>query len=271
MKLSALYVYPVKSLAGIALSTARAEVRGLAFDRRWMLVDEAGEFLSQRELPAMALLQPELEDGCLSIRDRQERLSPLVINLPPYDGPADLPVRIWDDQVTAQTVDPEADAWFSKALGLTCRLVYLPDHSFRPVDPQYGLPGDHVSFADGYPFLIIGESSLSDLNGRLPAPVPMDRFRPNLVFSGGAPYEEEHWKGFRIGDVAFRGAKVCGRCQVTTIDQATGETGKEPLRTLAAYRREGNKIKFGLNACLDSPSGGILRVGDSVEKFAAHD
>ncbi|MCB0580380.1 MAG: MOSC domain-containing protein [Phaeodactylibacter sp.] len=266
MQITTLYTYPIKSLAGISLPRALVEKRGLAYDRRWMLVDRDGLFISQREIPRLALLVPDFSGPHLIVRHRHEGLAPLAIPVRPPEQAAGLEVQIWDDRCRALLVSPEADEWFSEALDTRCRLVYLPDESVRPLNPAYGQPGEMVGFADSCPLLVIGEASLDDLNQRLENPVPMNRFRPNVVFSGGNPYEEEQWESFRIGDARFRGIRSCGRCQITTIDQESAEVGKEPLRTLSAYRRQGHKIAFGLHASLAAEEGELphIQVGDEV-------
>lgn len=263
MKITAIYLYPVKSLAGILLQEATAEKRGLEHDRRWMLVDAEGKFISQRELPEMTLLQPSIENGHLAIRHREKPMEPLFIPLDPASYGKARTVTVWDDTCAAVHVSEEADAWFREALNTPCHLVYMPDTSVRPVSPDYALPGDMVSFADGYPFLIIGEPSMAFLNSKLETPLSIRRFRPNFVFSGNAPHEEDEWKNFTIGSVRFRGTKPCGRCQIPTIDQETSIQGKEPSATLAKYRRFGNKINFGMNVCLNGAPG-IVRVGEEV-------
>ncbi len=263
MKLTAIYIYPIKSLAGISLQEATAETRGLEYDRRWMLTDAAGMFLTQREFPEMALLQPAIEKGHLVIQHRSKPLEPLSIPLDPASYGEPRTVTIWDDTCAALHVSEAADAWFRGALNAPCHLVYMPDNSVRPVSPDYALPGDMVSFADGYPFLIIGEPSMANLNSKLEKPLSIRRFRPNFVFSGNTPHEEDEWKSFSIGSVRFRGTKPCGRCQIPTIDQETAIQGKEPSATLAKYRRFGNKINFGMNVCLNGAPG-VVRVGEEV-------
>jgi len=263
MKITAIYLYPVKSLGGISLQEATAEKRGLEYDRRWMLTDESGVFLSQRELPEMALLQPAIENGHLVIRHRGKPLEPLSIPLDPASYGEPRTVTIWDDNCAAVHVSEDADTWFREALNSPCHLVYMPDNSVRPVNPDYALPGDMVSFADGYPFLVLGESSMAFLNDKLETPLSIGRFRPNFVFSGASPHEEDTWKRFSIGQVQFRGTKPCGRCQIPTIDQETLIQSKEPTATLAKYRRYGYKIIFGMNVCLDG-SPGVVRVGEEV-------
>ncbi|RMG67817.1 MAG: MOSC domain-containing protein [Bacteroidetes bacterium] len=244
--LTGLFVYPIKSLGGISLPRWRVGDRGLHLDRRWMLVDEAGRFLSQRELPGMARLSLSLRGDELLVQHRHEDREPLLI---PSEPETDiwLTAQIWDDQVLVQAVSPLADAWFTETLGRPCRLVYQPDTSHRPVDPRYARGQEGVSLADGYPTLIIGEASLQDLNDRLAQPVPMDRFRPNLVFSGGEAHDEDTWTSLQLGPITFYPVKPCARCQVVTTDQATGARSPEPLRTLSTYRRQAHKVLFGMN------------------------
>lgn len=261
-------MFPVKSLGGMAVQEWPLEKRGLAYDRRWMLVDEEGLFLSQRELPELALLQAHVENGALCISDRRGKQPDL--KLPLEEAQTGLPaeVQIWEDRVQALDTGLHASTWFSAALSISCRLVYMPGDSLRQVDPQYAAPGDITGFSDGFPYLIATESSLTDLNRRLEGRLiaEMLRFRPNLVIRGGMPWEEDTWERLQIGDAVFRTPKPCGRCQMVTVDPGTAETGKEPLATLAAFRKKGNKVLFGINACWDNPEETVLRVriGDAV-------
>jgi uncharacterized protein YcbX len=261
--LSQIFIYPIKSLGGIALDTALVQERGLQYDRRWMLVDEHGQFLTQRTFADMALLQVQLQSGGLKVIHRiRPELQPLFIPFEPA-GPSRLQVTVWEDTCEAIEVSVEANAWFTQALGIPCRLVFMPDDCRRQVDLQFARPGDITSFSDGFPLLLVGEASLADLNSRLDEAVPINRFRPNLVFSGGLPFEEDTWDFFNIGLHPFRGVKPCGRCVVTTIDQQTARKGTEPLRTLANYRQQGHKILFGQNVLPLSP-GHTLAVGDVI-------
>ncbi len=267
MQITGLYTYPVKGLAGVSLSAANLESRGLAYDRRWMLVDEESVFISQREVPQMALLQPEITASELVLHAAHLVIEPLHIPLKEKTSSSQIQVQIWDDICTAQEVSQTANKWLSKVLGVACKLVYMPDASIRPLNAKYGLEGEMVGFADSCPLLVVGEASLADLNERLEQPVSMDRFRPNIVFSGGQPYEEESWKSFQIGEVNLRGIRSCARCQVITIDQQSAKVGAEPLRTLSTYRRQGNKVLFGLHASLAQAgenSSTLLRVGDGI-------
>ena len=261
VSLSAIHVYPVKGLSGIALQEARVTERGLRHDRRFMVVDPSGEFFTQREHPKMATVWTEIAAG--ELRLSAPDMDEVALEAEPSDGDA-MRVRVWDSTCRAIAPSKEADAWLSEYLEVQCRLVYMPDATRRTVNPQYGGHDQTVSFADGYPFLVTNEASLADLNARLARPVPMNRFRPNLVVKGAVAFEEDDWKEFRIGAAAFRMAKPCGRCQVTTTDQATGEvSGPEPLSVLGEYRASQEfGARFGMNAV--PVSGEIVRVGDAV-------
>jgi uncharacterized protein YcbX len=260
LRISQLNIYPVKSLGGIRLDSARITDRGLQYDRRWMLIDPHGVQITQREVPLMALLQPAIGPDGLVITHRATGRK-LEIPFEPATGEF-ATVQCWDDAVTAQFVGPAVDNWFIETLGVPCRMVFMPEESHRQTDLKYTEKGHYTSFADAYPFLLIGEASLEELNSRLDRPLPMNRFRPNIVFSGGAPFLEDKLHDFTIGDVRFRGVKLCARCVMTTIDQDTAEKGKEPLRTLAGYRADGNKILFGQN--LIHEGRGIIAVGDEL-------
>jgi len=269
MQLTGIFVYPVKSLRGISLSAAKVEKRGLQYDRRWMLTDENGNFFTQRAFPQMALLTTEITEDSLIIRHATKAFEPLQISLEPADGLKESVVQIWKDTCKSLIVSKLANEWLSEALETRCQLVYMPDDSVRPTNPNYSQPDDMVSFADGYPILIIGQASLDDLNTRLKNPVPMNRFRPNLVFTGGAPYEEDTWNDFQIGDLHFRAVKTCERCVITTVHQETGTIqSAEPLKTLSTYRMKGKNILFGMNVCWDV--NGIIepmvKLGESVTK-----
>jgi len=211
-----------------------------------MLTDREGNFLSQRRYPNLALLQVELAGENLVISHKQKLFEPLNV---PFEsaGQAEITARIWDDQCNARVVDGPATEWFSDVLGMHSQLVFMPGDTRRPVDPQTATNGEVVSFADAYPIMMIGQSSLNDLNIRLPQPVPMNRFRPNLVFAGGTAFCEDQFDSFHIGSVNFYAAKPCSRCVLTTINQENAIRGEEPLKTLSAYRRKQNKVMFGQN------------------------
>jgi uncharacterized protein YcbX len=258
--LSGLYVYPIKSCGGIALESATVSATGLRHDRRWMLVDEAGEFLSQRRLPRMALISVRFGSEHLIVG--APGMPDLEVTLWPDTGDR-VNVCVWGDAGRGVPVEDEADHWFGGFLDFPCRLIYKPDEDVRLVDSPYAKDGDQVGFADAFAFLVISEASLGDLNGRLGEPVPMNRFRPNLVVRGCESYAEDGWSLVRVGAVAFRAAEPCSRCAVTTVDQKTGTRGNEPLRTLATYRGSDEGVLFGRN--LIHASLGTVRVGDPVE------
>jgi uncharacterized protein len=258
--LSGLYVYPIKSCAGISLQSADLSATGLRHDRRWMLVDETGEFMSQRAHPRMALISVRFSTEHLVISAPD--MPDLEIPLYPQAGDS-IQVCVWGDTNRGLLVTEEADRWFGEFLDFPCRLVHKPDDDVRPVDSLYAEDGDQVGFADGFAFLLISEASLEDLNTRLEDPLPMNRFRPNLVVRGCGPYAEDGWSRLRIGSVPFRVAEPCPRCAITTVDQETGARGKEPLRTLATYRKSDGEVFFGRNLLHDAL--GTVRVGDPIE------
>ncbi len=262
MQVTELNIYPIKSTRRIALQESKVLPRGLPWDRRWMLVDAAGGFITARQQPRLAMVQTAVAGGELRVEGPGQ--APLQFPLVPPRQPL-TPVTVWRDTLQAAPVGAAADAWFSAFLGQSCRLVQLTDELVRPVDPRYGQPGDEVSFADGYPLLLLSEASLTDLNRRLSQPVPMRRFRPNLVIDGELPYAEDGWRRLRVGEVEFAGVKNCSRCIVTTIDPDCGEkdAAGEPLRTLSGYRRRPQGgVFFGQN--LIPRSKGVIRVGDPV-------
>lgn len=244
LRLSEIWIYPIKSMGGIRLNSAKVAGKGLEFDRRWMLIDENNMFITQRKIPEMALFKLGMNSDSFTVRFKNESIQLPFNSILSSDL---IPATIWDDSVDTIEVHERYSNWFSDKLKFSCKLVAFPEENTRLVDPKYATNHDNVSLADGYPLLAIGQSSLDDLNQRLDAPVPMDRFRPNLVFTGGQPYEEDSWKEFTVGVSKFQGIKPCSRCVLTTIDQMTGEQGKEPLATLATYRKRDNKIYFGQN------------------------
>jgi len=259
LKLSQIWIYPVKSLGGISLQTARVMPKGLQYDRRWMLIDDEGQFMTQRVHPEMALFKLTIGDEHIVIDYGQHSIG-LSIESP--EPGATISAQIWDDTVSVTEVSPAHSEWFSDLLKIKCRLVSFPEHNARAVDPKYAVNDEHVSLADAYPFLIIGQSSLDDLNRKLPQPITMRRFRPNFVFTGGEPHEEDGWRNFTIGSTRFVGVKRCARCAVPTIDPDTAEKGIEPTRTLATYRKRDNKIYFGQNlVAVDHTQ---VKVGDLI-------
>jgi uncharacterized protein len=245
LQLSQINIYPVKSLDGYSPDSAIVEKRGLQYDRRWLITDTEGVFITQRTNGKMALLQATIEDNYLIIKEKQNENSFIKILIGTETEPCK--VVVWDDTIDAKTVSTEADKWLSDFLGKEYRLVKMPENTERRVDADYNTGEDIVSFADGYPFLIIGEASMKDLNERLEIPLSIRRFRANFIFTGGEPFQEDGFKSFKIGKIAFLGVKNCARCVLTTRDPDTGIKGKEPLQTLTTYRQKGTKILFGQN------------------------
>jgi len=225
-----------------------------------MLIGDDGRFLSQREHHQLALVRVEIDEN--KLRLEAPGMSPLEVGLEGAVGPA-CRVQVWDDECAAVAEGEDAARWFSKHLGCPVRLVRMASDNARPLGSSTAQPGDQVSFADGFPFLLVSAASLDGLNRRLSLPVPMDRFRPNIVIEGCEPHAEDDWSRVRIGEVEFRFVKPCARCVVTTVDQATGERKREPLRTLSTYRTVDGQVLFGQN--LVHEGRGIVRVGDPVE------
>lgn len=261
LKISGLFVYPIKSLGGIALNKAQVTSRGLEHDRRWMLVDENNRFLSQREIPEMALLYVELTPNGLLVMHKQQPEE--FVSVPfLFDANEEAICTIWDDECAAEFVDKAIDEWFTRILQVKCRLVYMPKNTRRMVDERYANQNQITSFADAFSFLLIGEASLQELNRRLKELVLMDRFRPNIVFLGGEAFLEDQMTHFQINDLNFYGVKPCARCPVITIDQESGIFNKEPLKTLATYRKKNNKVYFGQNLVHDGE--GSISIGDEL-------
>jgi len=249
-----LFIHPVKGCAPIAVRSARVTRRGLEDDRRWMVVDETGRFLSQRELPAMGAVAVRIAGAALIVDED------LALPRALADGPR-RPVTVWSHTGEA-IVHAEGSAWFSRRLGRPCSLVFMPDDVVRPVNPARGRPGDVVSFADGYPVLLATEASRAEVERRAGVPIAMARFRPNVVTSAPAPFDEDRWRALTLGAVSFRNVKPCERCVVTTLDPITQAAGKEPLRTLSTFRARDGAVWFGVNLIPDAE--GELHVGDPV-------
>lgn len=283
MHVSAINIYPIKSLKGISVRSAMVEQRGLSLDRRWMLTTPEGKFITQRELPKMATITVAVRsDGLLaSNADHGEILVPFA-----QDGAARISVTVWQSVCDGLTYNSLVNEWFSDVIGTDCRLVYMPDNSLRSVNKRFNGGEDIVSFADGYPLMILGEASLDDLNEKISESadngigmrLPMNRFRPNLVITGAPPFAEDSWKRIRIGDAVFRSTKPCERCVITTVEQSLGEfDGKEPLATLAKYRMAKdvisdtleslgvgpNAVLFGQNL-IGETHGTAINLGDPV-------
>jgi uncharacterized protein len=261
ISVTGLFRYPVKGLRGHSVPAVDVERCGFAYDRRWMVVDETGRFLTQREYTCMARIGVIIDgDGLILFA---AGLPDLFVGRPDPDAPA-MTVTVWRNTLDAALAHAEAGTWLSRAIGIRCHLVFLSDEDARPVDPTYGIATDRVSFADGFPVLVTSATSLDDLNARLASPVPIQRFRPNLVVSGADPWGEDMWRRIRVGPVVFRTPKPCTRCIVTSVDQQTGERPipHEPLRTLARFRRGAGGVIFGQNAVPDTI--GRIALGDAV-------
>lgn len=262
--LSQIFVYPIKSARGIAVSEIRVGVSGPERDRRWMLVDEDGLVLTQRTLPRMALLAPRLDGEDMVVE--APGMEPLKIRS--WRGEGDeVRVRIMGDELRVPHPDPKYSAWFSGFLGQPCRLVHLPDTVVRPVEAPYDKAPWRVSLADAYPLLVLGQASLDLLNEKLEVAVTVQRFRPNLVIMGSAAHEEDNWPRIRLGEVEIALVKACARCAIPLVDPVTAETGAEPLKTLTQYRKTSNKVLFAQNALVITP--GVVRVGAAVEVVAS--
>jgi uncharacterized protein YcbX len=262
VQVASLHIYPIKGCRARAVSTVEIDRLGLVGDRRLMLVDADGVFLSQRADPQLATIAPELDGPMLTVH--HEGIAPLALELDP-DGPIRA-VRIWSSAVDAVDQGDAAAAWFSSVIGRAIRLVWFAGPSRRPIDPAFTPRADaETAFTDGYPMLVVTEKSLADLNGRLEAAVPMSRFRPNVAVSGGTPWCEDAWRGLTIGSLACDAVKPCARCLVPTTDQVTGvqHPAQEPLRTLAGFRtQQPFGAIFGQNVVPRGP--GRIAVGDAV-------
>ena len=263
MHVSGLFCYPVKSLRGHALDHAELEGCGIASDRRWMVVDARNRFLTRREVPGMALVDVAVTDGGLLLG--HARLGQCAAVVPPADTPV-VEAVVWRDTLPVRFGNPQADAFLSEALGRPVRLARQFDAESRPVHSSHAQDGDHVSLADGFPLLVTTEASLAALNDRLPAPVTMARFRPNLVIAGAEPWAENRWRRIRVGEAVLRLTKPCSRCVIVTQQPDTGERhdGNEPLATLRAMGRVSSAaVLFGENAIPERL--GTVRIGDGVE------
>ncbi len=284
LTLSELYIYPIKSAAGIALSEAQVTARGLQYDRRWMVVDAQGKFMTQRRFPRMALMKVKIADGHLQVT--APGMPMLLVLIDPCLGLdsgvrnepfARVMVEVWGDRCKAVALGPESKQWFTQFIGVDCQLVYMPDNAHRPT--AHGKWGNDklVSFADAYPYLLISEASLAGLNEKLAAkgetPVTMERFRPNLIVKGcDEPHAEDSWQRIRIGEAVFDLPKLCDRCSIPNVDLKTGNRTKEPTKTLSTYRSWDKGIWFGQNCIQRSDDPSIeaiaLRVGDPVTLVA---
>lgn len=252
-------IYPIKGMSGIHLSEAKALPIGFEHDRRWMLIDQDKQFITQRSQPIISLFKQQICDDQLSVTYKDSTFSFLINEV----SEAIIETKVWDDIALTQPVSKAADEWFSHQLGQNVKLVKISHENARlhyssATDKNYP-----VSLADGYPYLIIGEESLRFLNEKMSESISMSRFRPNIVISSSIPHEEDDFKEFKIGSVTFVNIKPCGRCNVITIDQDTARTNNETLKVLNTYRKRANNVQFGTNVVCSV--GGTICVGDTVE------
>lgn len=261
--IAALFIYPVKGCCGIGLASARVTERGLEHDREWMVVDAAGRFVTQRTAPRLALIRPTITATTLELGAPGADTLRITLDQSGVSGP----VIIWRDTVPGIDQGTAAAAWLSHRLDGDYRLVRFDPAARRRCNPNFvGTSGAHTAYADGYPLLVLSESSLHDLNDRLDAPLPINRFRPNVLLSGVDAYDEDYIDQIVSGDLALKTVKPCIRCEVTTIDQQTLERGIEPLRTLAGYRHNAqlDGVAFGMNAIVAAGAGATLTRGAPV-------
>jgi len=249
-------------MRGINLKFATLDDMGICWDRRWMVIDKNSHFLTGRQQPKLLTIQPQVtEEGVLSLQFPEGNTTHVALATSKNQQ---IPVTIWKDQVMATSLDSQCDRTLSNFLGQKCRLVFIDDNEIRQLDQEYANPEERTGFADGFPLLLISEASLNDLNARLIEPLPMQRFRPNIVVDGCAAYAEDTWRNICINKLRFAVVKPCSRCVMTTVDQNTGKKmGKEPLKTLMEYRRQGNKVMFGQNVIHRDK--GVIKLGDTLE------
>ncbi|MVF12706.1 MOSC domain-containing protein [Ketobacter sp. MCCC 1A13808] len=258
MRVTQLFIHPVKSLGGISVQSYAVDRFGPQWDRRWMVVDEQGRFITQRQYAKMALIRTSMDQDqvTLTVPDGSElQFSSREFN---YETP--VTVSVWRDQCVALEGRAELSEWLSNQLGIPCRLVFMPEQSRRLVDTAYAENRETVSFADGFPLLLTTEESLQDLNLRLGYTVGMNRFRPNLVLDGEQPWQEDTWQRLIVGEAEFVVAKPCSRCAIPTIDPETGSKQPEVFRTLKQFRQQDGQVFFGQNLLVSKP--GVVRVGD---------
>jgi len=260
MEVSRLYVHPVKSLGGIRVQEYAIDRFGPHWDRRWLVVDSQGQFITQRQQARMALVKSELTNGTVTLSAPGQ--ASVQFSAADFSTGTPIRVQVWRDQCDAVTGPGHLDAWLQQFLGLDCRLAFMPDQSRRAVNPDYAKAGETVGFADGFPLLLATEESLQDLNGRMSISIGMERFRPNLVIKGATAFAEDSWKRIRVGDMEFNVAKPCSRCAIPTIDPATAQKQPEVFKTLKSYRQRDGDVFFGQNLL---PVGtGTIRAGDPV-------
>jgi uncharacterized protein YcbX len=257
-KVEELYIYPIKSLAGIRLESAKAEEMGFENDRRWMLIDEQNQFITQRKYPILSQFYPKITGDKIAVT-YQEVSHEFSVNQTLEER---IVSKVWDDETTVIEVNKETSKWFSDKLGFGCKLVKITSNGDRKHNSTKLNTTLNVSLADGYPYLLIGSESLDFLNEKLDEKITISRFRPNIVITSSLAHEEDYFGDFQIGTVKFKNAKPCGRCIMVNTNPNNGKVKKEPLKTLSTYRKVDNSILFGTNAmCINE---GIIKVGDAL-------
>lgn len=262
LTVSQLFIYPVKSFSGISVESHSIDDRGFSLDRRWMLIDTNNNFVSQRTLPQMALVTTELTGNSILLKHKIDESFLLELEIGKHTGILTEAI-LFDKKTEGYLLSEYINRYLSNFFGINLRMIYMAEDIKRYANKKYAHSNEIVSYADGFPFLIIGEESLNELNRRMTAPVDITRFRPNIVFNGGTPFIEDDWKEIKIGNVKFRVVKPCSRCVIVTVDPETAKKNNETLTVLSKFRREGHKIYFGQN--LLHSSVGNIQVGNEIE------
>ena len=253
-----IYIYPIKSLAGISLKSANAEEMGFENDRRWMLIDAENIHVTQREHPIMSQFYPEISDDKIKITFEGQTHEFFIDE----HSKNKIESQVWDDRSEVFEVNKNSSKWFSDKLGFECKLVKILKNGDRKHESSRSKETYNVSLADAYPYLLIGTESLDFLNEKLDEKITIKRFRPNIVVSTKSPHEEDDFSTFKIGDVQFKNIKPCGRCIMVNNDPQKGIVKKEPLKTLSKYRNVDNSVLFGTN--IVSLNSGFITVGDEI-------
>ncbi len=263
MRIIELNIYPVKSLGGISLQESMVTSKGLMYDRNWMLLDENGVFMTQRNHPQMALIDTQIKDGDLIFSHKKIDSVASIPILKSYG--VTLRTKVWSTSCEVQKVDTIGE-WFSEIFGFKCHLVFFPKKNIRIKETEEGIEKRIASLADKSPVLITNTASLKELNGRLDAPIPMNRFRANIIGDGKTAFEEDKWESVKIGGTTFETVEICGRCKLINVNHLTGETSKEPLETLSTYRKMNREIKFGMrmNCKMQEGKSPIIKLGDEI-------
>ncbi len=261
-RIKKLFVYPVKSFGGFSVSSHSIDARGFIFDRRWMLIDDDNLFITQRTVPELALFNASLEENRITISHKRFSEFHLELSLNEHTE-IKTEAIIFGDKTEGYLLNDKINKELSGVLGMNVRIIFMGEDLIRVIDKRYANNDEIVSFADGFPFLLLGENSLIELNKRLKNKVGYNRFRPNIVFSGGEPFDEDEWKTIGVRDIQFRVVKPCSRCSIVTVEQNTAERDNEALKALSEFRQKNNKVYFGQN--LVHNSGGLISVDDKIK------